>query len=78
MLGVSIDDTPQELQAFVAEQKMTYGVLVGSGHDDLLEAYEASDSVPITWFIRKDGHINERHQAIGSLDYFETQIRALL
>ena len=53
VLGISTDDSPPDLQKFAAEYKMNYPVLVGLGHDDLLEAYEASMAIPVSWLIRR-------------------------
>ena len=43
VLGISTDDTPEDLRQFAAEYKMNYPVLVGLGNDELLEAYDAVD-----------------------------------
>ncbi len=77
ILGVSIDDSPAELIAFATEHKMNYPVLVGLDQDKMLEAYEAEASVPVTWFIRKDGTVQGRTIGINSREYFEKQIKAL-
>ena len=42
VLGVSVDDTPEELQEFAAEYKMNYPVLVGLGQTRCSRQYEAS------------------------------------
>jgi peroxiredoxin len=77
ILGVSIDDSPAELKVFAAEHKMNYPVLVGLTQDKMLEAYEAETSVPVTWFIKKDGTVQNRTVGINSREYFEKQIKAL-
>jgi thiol-disulfide isomerase/thioredoxin len=77
ILGISIDDTPADLRPFVAEYKMNYPVLLGLGHDDLLEHYEATFMIPITWFIKPDGTVTLKHPGSGSREWFEQQIRAL-
>ena len=77
ILGVSIDDSPGDLQKFAAQFGMTYPVLVGQGHDDMLEAFEASYAVPVSWFIRKDGSVYMKHEGGQTRDWFEQQIKAL-
>jgi peroxiredoxin len=77
ILGVSIDDSPADLKVFAAEHKMNYPVLVGLTQDKLLETYEAEVSVPVTWFIKKDGTVQNRTIGINSREYFEKQIKAL-
>lgn len=77
ILGVSIDDPAPELKTFSAEYKMNYPVLMGLGQDKMLEAYEAEVSVPVTWFIKKDGTVQGRTIGINTREFFENQIKAL-
>jgi len=77
ILGVSIDDPAPELIAFSSEHKMNYPVLLGLDQEKLLAAYDAEVSVPVTWFIKKDGTVQARTIGINSKQYFETQIKAL-
>lgn len=77
ILGVSIDDPAPELKAFAAEYKMNYPVLMGLDQDKMLEAYDAVVSVPVTWFIKKDGVVQGRNIGINTREFFENQIKAL-
>ncbi len=77
ILGVSIDDKAPELKTFAAEYKMNYPVLLGLDQDKMLEAYDAVESVPVTWFIRKDGIVQGRNIGINTREFFENQIKAL-
>lgn len=77
IIGVSIDDPAPELKAFAAEHKMNYPVLLGLDQDKLLAAYDAEVSVPVTWFIKKDGTVKSRNIGINSRQFFEDQIKAL-
>ena len=77
ILGISIDDTPDDLRPFVAEYKINYPVLLGLGQDDMLEHYEATFMIPITWFIKPDGTVTLKHPGSASREWFEQQIRAL-
>jgi len=77
ILGVSIDDPAEELKVFAAEHKMNYPVLLGLDQPKLLEAYQAETTVPITWFIRKDGTVQHVNIGINTREFFETQIKAL-
>lgn len=77
ILGVSIDDPAPELVAFSAEYKMNYPVLLGIDQDKMLEAYDAEVSVPVTWFIKKDGTVQGRNIGINTRAFFENQIKAL-
>ncbi len=78
ILGVSVDDSPEDLRKFAAEYKMNYPVLVGLGHDEFQEKYDAMLALPITWFIRADGTIMKRHLGPASKEWFETQVKALI
>ena len=77
VLGISTDDDPSDLRAFAPTMKMTYPVLVGRGHEDLLEAYDAIYGIPISWFIHKDGTVALKQPGYNSKAWFEQQIRAL-
>jgi thiol-disulfide isomerase/thioredoxin len=39
ILGVSIDDTPEQLKPFAAEYHVNYPLLVGKGRDEVAEAF---------------------------------------
>ena len=78
ILGISIDDSPEDLRPFAAEFKINYPVLVGLGHDELLENYDAVFLIPITWFVKADGTIHLKHPGSASREWFEEQVKALL
>jgi peroxiredoxin len=77
VLAVSIDDPPEQLQKFAARYKVNFPLLVGSGHDDLLETYEAGIVLPVSWLIRRDGTVAVKKQGTASREWFETQVKAL-
>jgi thiol-disulfide isomerase/thioredoxin len=77
VLGVSIDDSPELLQQFAARHNVNYPLLVGAGHDDLLEAYDAGFVVPVSWLIRRDGTVAAKKSGGASREWFETQVKAL-
>ncbi len=76
VLGISVDDKPEDLIPFAAEFKMNYPVLVGLGHDDLQEHYGAY-SLPVSWFIRADGTVDYKHTGTQSKDWFEARVKRL-
>jgi thiol-disulfide isomerase/thioredoxin len=82
ILGISIDDSVEDLRPFAAQYKMNYPVLVGLGHDDLMDRYEAAFLIPITWFIKADGTIYLKHPggppSSNPKEWLEQQIQALL
>ena len=76
VLGISVDDKPEDLRPFAAEFKMNYPVLVGLGHDELQEHYGANP-LPISWFIRADGSVDYKLTGTQSLDWFEGRVKRL-
>jgi thiol-disulfide isomerase/thioredoxin len=77
VLGVSVNDTADDLRQFAPGFRVNYPLLVGDGHDDLLEAYEAVFSVPVSWLIRRDGTVHLKKIGPGTREWFESQIQAL-
>jgi peroxiredoxin len=78
VLGISVDDQPAELQKFAADHKMNYPVLVGLGHDELLEAYDAEIGVPVSWLVTTEGCVSAKRTGGATADWFEQHVRALL
>jgi len=78
VLGISVDDAPEDLRAFATDYKINYPVLIGMGQDELQEVYDAMVVVPVTWFIRPDGTVLTKHQGPASKEWFEKQVRALI
>jgi peroxiredoxin len=77
ILGISTDDEAGELRKFAADFKINYPVLVGLDQDRLLEAYDAVNLLPITWFVKADGTISEKGTGLHSKEWFDDQIKAL-
>lgn len=77
VIGISVDDSPEDIRAFVAEYKVNYPMLVGLGHDDLRQAYDASAIIPVSWLIKPDGTVFAKAAGIHSKDWFEDKIKAL-
>jgi peroxiredoxin len=78
ILGVSIDDTPEQLKPFAAEYHVNYPLLVGKGRDDVTEAFGGTWALPSTAIIGRDGKIAQKHTGIRSKEQFESDIKALL
>jgi thiol-disulfide isomerase/thioredoxin len=77
VLGISTDDSAEDLRAFAAAYKMSYPVFVGLGHDELLEAYGASFAIPVSWFVKPDGTVSAKLVGTQSREWFERQVKAL-
>ena len=70
VIGVSVDDTLEQLQPFAAAFKMNYPVLLGNGRDDIQQAYGPIWGLPTTYIIGRDGRaLQEAHgpQSHGSV-----------
>ena len=80
VLGVSVDDSPEDLRQYAGQMKMNYPVLVGDGRRDLTDEqpYGPVWGMPTTFLIGRDGKICRRHVGLASKDQFEREIRALL
>jgi cytochrome c biogenesis protein CcmG/thiol:disulfide interchange protein DsbE len=76
IVGVSIDDTPEQLQAFTREWKMQYPV--AQMQSDIEDAYGPFYGVPTSFFIARDGSICTKHLGPVSKEQFEREVKALL
>ena len=78
VLGFSVDDTPEQLKAYAAEYKVNYPLLVGSGHENIQDAYGPMWGIPVTIIIAPDGTIARKQSGIRTREQFEREIKALL
>jgi peroxiredoxin len=76
IVGISIDDTPADIQAFVKEYRVNYPMLVGNGRDDLFRAFEAESVYPVTWIVRSDGTVQAKAVGLRERDWFEQELEA--
>lgn len=76
IVGVSYDDPPADIAAFVKELKVPYPMLVGLGHDDFFQAYDAESIYPVTWIIKPDGIVQAKAIGVKPREWFEQQIEA--
>lgn len=76
ILGVSIDDTVDQLRPFMRQYHMQYPVLQMT--PDIEEAYGPFYGVPTTFFIARDGAICRRHMGPVTREQFEQEIKSLL
>jgi cytochrome c biogenesis protein CcmG/thiol:disulfide interchange protein DsbE len=78
VIGISIDDSPEDIRKFADEYKVNYPMLVGVGEDELQQAYEAGFAVPVSWFIKADGTVATKAMGIHPKEWFEEQVKALI
>lgn len=78
VVGISVSDTPEQLKPFVAEYKINYPVLVGSGRDDVFDAYGPLWGYPTTFVIGRDGKLCKKHMGLTAKEQFEKDVLGLL
>lgn len=78
VLGLSVDDTPEQIRPFVAEFQVNYPMLIGLGQEEFQEAYGPVWGLPVTYFIDRDGTLCRKHVGIATKKEFEEDLAALL
>jgi len=76
ILGVSADDTPEQLQVFMKENRMNYTVLQMT--PDFEDAFGPFYGYPTSFFIARDGSICLKHLGPVTKEMAERQLKALL
>lgn len=77
-IGLSVDDTIEQLKPFAAEFKMNYPVLLGRDNDAIQEAFGPIWGLPTAFIISRDGMICKKHMGLKSKEQFEKDILGLL
>jgi thiol-disulfide isomerase/thioredoxin len=78
ILGISTDDTPDQVKPYAGNLKMNYPVLIGLDQPDVEKAFGAMWAIPVTIFVKKDGNICKTHRGTQSKEFFERHVKALL
>ena len=78
VLGFDVDDPLPQLTQYVKQMQMNYPVLIGEGHEDVLEAFGPMVGLPTTVIIGRDGRICSSHTGLTDKATFEEAIKALL
>ena len=76
VLGVSIDDTPDQLKQFAAQWKVNYPMLLND--ESVEQAYGPIYGVPVSFFIGRDGLICRKQMGEVKKDVLEQELKALL
>jgi cytochrome c biogenesis protein CcmG, thiol:disulfide interchange protein DsbE len=76
IIGVSMDDTPDPVPAFVREFKINYPVVMGNAH--IGELYGGVLGLPIAFLIDREGRIRSKHIGATDAAVFEREIENLL
>src|SRR5258708_26812320 len=76
VVGVSMDDSPEQLQAFMREYRMNYPVL--QLKPEVEDFWGPFYGYPTSFFIARDGSICTKHLGPATKEQFEQEIKALL
>jgi cytochrome c biogenesis protein CcmG/thiol:disulfide interchange protein DsbE len=78
VVGVSVDDAPEDMRTFASTFHVNYPLLVGAPERGLRVKYEADEVIPISWLIRADGTVQAKAQGIHPKAWFESNLSAML
>lgn len=77
LVGIALDtDTKDKLPGFIAEQRISYKILLGNV--ETARNYGGVSSIPTTFFIGKGGLIQNVHVGFMSQERFEQEVQKLL
>jgi len=76
VVGISMDDGPEVVKPFVQKAPINYQVVMGD--NKTAEAFGATEGIPTTFIIDREGRIVSRHLGLRSHAEFETEIKPLL
>ena len=77
VVGISVDDSPEEIQKIAKEYKITYPMLVGLGQENLIRSLGYQDLLPLSILIRADGTVAERVTGIRTTEDWERKLSRL-
>jgi len=78
VLGISVDDTAEQIKPYAAEYKVNYPMLIGNKRLDVQDALGPLGAVPVSILVDRKGIIALKHTGIFTREQLETEIRALL
>jgi thiol-disulfide isomerase/thioredoxin len=78
VLGISVDDTAEQIKPYAIQYKVNYRMLVGNKREDVQEALGPLMAVPVSVIVDRDGNIALKHTGIATREQLETEIKALL
>lgn len=76
IVGVSLDDGPEEVKAFVKDQGINYPVVMASR--EILAEYGGVPALPTLFVVNPDGNVVQKHEGLYSRELYETEVRLLL
>jgi hypothetical protein len=76
ILGISLDDGPEEVKAFVKDEGINYPVAMASR--EILAEFGGVPALPTLFVVDPDGNVVQKHEGLYSRELYETEIRLLL
>jgi thiol-disulfide isomerase/thioredoxin len=77
VVGISVDDSPEDIRKFASDYKVNYTMLVGLGHDDLFAIYDPESVYPYSWLIKADGTVAAKALGVRPKEWFEANIKSM-
>ena len=78
ILGISVDDTAEQIKPYAEEYKVNYRMLVGNKRLDVQDALGPLGAVPVSLLLDRDGIVVKKQTGIFTREQLETEVRALL
>jgi thiol-disulfide isomerase/thioredoxin len=78
IIGISVDDTPDEIRAFASEFKVKYPMLVGVGHEDFMTRLGYQDMLPFSILVDRNGVVVGQITGLETTGDWERRIEELL
>lgn len=78
VLGISINDSPEDLIEYAEELQMDYPVLVGDGEEALFDTWGPLVGFPTTFVIDRQGNVCHEHIGFTEKSVFLDNIQGLL
>lgn len=76
VVGISVDDGPEEVKQFVKDEGINYPVVMAS--PEIEAEYGGVSALPTLFVVNTDGKVVQRHRGLYSRALYETEIRLLL
>jgi thiol-disulfide isomerase/thioredoxin len=76
IVGVSLDDGPDEVKQFVKDEGINYPIVMASR--EIVAEYGGVPALPTLFVVNPDGKIVQKHEGLYSRELYETEIRLLL
>jgi len=78
VLGISVDDTAEQIKPYATEYKVNYRMLIGNKRQDVQDALGPIGAVPVSIIINRDGYITRKQTGIMTREQMEAEIAPLL